>query len=87
MSEYFNILGGINVRKLNDRLFEYNLKEKGKEEDTIILMSPETFRELEIDAKSLCTEIKGIRNGVVYKYSGHKVFTDPSMHYGDIELR
>ena len=83
MTKYFSILRNIDTKILDEQITNWFNEYKY---DPIIFMSPDTlkeiptFEDLEIYiTKSTCN--------LVGTYEGVKVFSDPSMKYGEVELR
>lgn len=82
MPRYFNILRNIDTKILDEQIVDWIDKHKYS---PIILMSPDTLKEISIlyITKSTCNNCTGL----VGTYEGTKVFSDPSMKYGEVELR
>ena len=88
----FNIANKLNIELLNQKLDTYSelcSKVDSYPEDFYIFMSPDTLMHMPridnyeytgISTRNNCT-------GRVGSYHGHKVFSDPSMKYGDVEFR
>lgn len=74
MPKKFSIARHVDTEILDMRI-KYWLEEY--KYDPIILMSPGTLKEI--------NDTYDLHRGV--RYNGMKVFTDPSMKYGEVELR
>lgn len=79
MPKYFSILRNIDLGILNEEIADWFDEHKYK---PIILMSPDTLKEIPT-LKDLGIYMAKM-NGT---YEGVKVFCDPSMKYGEVELR
>lgn len=87
MSKIFSILRHIDIGILDKKIADWFYEHKY---DPIILMSPDTLKEMPTMedlgfyiSKSTCNNC----TGRVGTYHGAKVFSDPSMKYGEVELR
>ena len=87
MPDVFSILHKINIDVLDRKITAWN---NTHNYSPIILMSPDTLAEMPTFddmgiyvSKSTCNNCTG-RIGT---YDGIKVFSDPSMGYGEVELR
>ena len=87
MPDIFSIVRHIDTEVLDRRITAWNNTHNYK---PIILMSPDTLKELPTMedfgfyiSKSTCNNC----TGRVGTYDGVKVFSDPSMQYGEVELR
>ena len=87
MPKYFSILRNIDTKILDEQIADWFDEHKY---DPIILMSPSTLKEIPTledlgiyIKKSTCNNCTDI----VGTYQGVKVFGDPSMKYGEVELR
>lgn len=92
MIKKFNIAQLIDIQKLDHALRNFNCSFLGddKSYDPIILMSPETLARMPRLDEFECFIGQSTRNnctGMVGKYHGYKVFSDPTLNYGDVELR
>ena len=83
----FNIANKLNIEALNRRL---GCAATEFHDDLYIFMSPDTLMDMprledyyEYTGKSTCNNC----TGRVGSYKGYKVFSDPSMKYGEVELR
>jgi len=79
MPKYFSILRDIDTKILDEQIADWFDEHKY---DPIILMSPDTLKEIPTlkDVGIYITKRVGT-------YEGVKVFSDPSMKYGEVELR
>jgi len=87
MPKYFSILRNIDTKILDEQIADWFDEYKY---DPIILMSPDTLKEIPTleDLGISFTKITCNNcTGRVGKYWGAKVFSDPSMKYGEVELR
>lgn len=86
MPKYFSILRNIDTKILDEQIVDWFDEHKYS---PIILMSPDTLKEIQLKdlgidiTKSTCNNC----TGRVGTYEGTKVFSDPSMKYGEVELR
>lgn len=87
MSNIFSIVSRIDTEILDKNIYRWN---NTHAESPIILMSPDTLAEIPTlndigiyVSKSTCNNC----TGRVGTYEGIKVFSDPSMKYGEVELR
>lgn len=87
MPNVFNIIRHIDTKILDEQIDKW-AEEHGYA--PIILMSPDTLQEMpKLEdlgiylTKSTCNNC----TGRVGTYEGIKVFSDPSMEYGEVELR
>ena len=87
MPDIFSIVRHIDTKILDKKIEDWFKKYKY---NPIILMSPDTLKEMPTmedfgfyTNKSTCNNC----TGRVGTYEGAKVFSDPSMKYGDVELR
>ena len=87
MPNVFNIARHIDTRILDEQIDKW---EEKHDYAPIILTSPDTLKEIPTlkdlgiyITKSTCNNCTG-RVGI---YEGVKVFSDPSMKYGEVELR
>lgn len=89
MPDIFSIVRHIDTEVLDRKITAWN---NTHNYNPIILMSPDTLKEIEIPtledfgfyiSRSTCNN----RAGRVGTYQGVKVFSDPSMKYGEVELR
>ena len=87
MPDVFNILHKIDIDVLDRKITAWN---NTHNYSPIILMSPDTLAEMPTFddmgiyvSKSTCNNC----TGRVGTYEGIKVFSDPSMGYGEVELR
>lgn len=87
MPKNFSILRHIDIEILDKKIANWFEEYKY---DPIILMSPDTLKEMPTIedfgfyiSKSTCNNC----TGRVGTYQGVKVFSDPSMKYGEVELR
>ena len=83
----FNIANRLDIDALNSRIYSYDQETWG---DFYIFMSPDTLAHMSpIDDyyKSIGKSTNNNCTGRVGSYFGHKVFSDPSMKYGDVEFR
>lgn len=90
MPKYFSILRNIDTKILDEQITDWFDEHKY---DPIILMSPDTLKEIPTFedlgiyiTKSTCNTCNNC-TGRVGTYQGVKVFSDPSMKYGEVELR
>lgn len=81
----FSIVQRLDLNILSEQLYKWN--ETNNEYKPIILLSPDTLRDMPrldeynlVSTNNRCT-------GMVGMYQGYKVFSDPTMKYGDVELR
>lgn len=83
----FNIKQELDIDKLNHNLTEF----KKVYQDPIIIMSFDTLNSFPKmpDQDYLIEQCKKnhFYSGMVGKYYGSRVFVDPSLNFGDIELR
>ena len=84
----FNIANRLDIELLNRKLDDYACSELRN--DFYIFMSPDTLAHMpepndyyEYIRKLTCND----NPGRIESYHGHKVFSDPSMKYGDVEFR
>ena len=84
-----NIAYDLNIPLLNDKLNEFAINNL---ESPIMIMSPETMNKV----TSTFQKFDGVRLGesnlvytsnIVGIYHGYKVFTDPTMKYGEVDIR
>ena len=87
MPNIFSIVRHIDTEVLDRKIAAWN---KTHYYSPIILMSPDTLKEMPTMedlgfyiSKSTCNNC----TGRVGTYHGTKVFSDPSMRYGEVELR
>ncbi len=92
MMKKFNIAQALDLQKLDNGLdsFHSSFYNPDISYDPVILMSPETLARM--PRLNECERFIGqsTRNnctGMVGKYKGYKVFSDPTLDYGEIELR
>ena len=78
-----NILTKLNLKILNDAIDRFRMLQE--KYDPIILMSPDTINEL----PRIPDDNDAFVNpcGFVARYNGYKVFSDPTMKYGEVQLR
>lgn len=92
MLKRFNIAQALDLKKLDNALdsFGDNFFDASNSYEPIILMSPETLSHmprLTEYERFIGTSTRNYCTGMVGKYHGYKVFSDPTLEYGDIELR
>lgn len=82
----FNIANGLDIEFLNRRLDNACSELRS---DFYIFMSPDTLARMPQldDREYLVISTRNNCTGRVGSYHGHKVFSDPSMKYGDVEFR
>ena len=92
MRKQFSIINKLDLEKLNTAIDSFKNQSSILFADgylPIILMSPDTLGDMHnlpntkyvgINTKNNCT-------GMVGKYYGCKVFSDPTLKYGEVELR
>lgn len=85
MPNIFSIVRHIDIEVLDRKIDDW-FAEHGY--GPIILMSPDTLKEI-MENFGLCISRNACNNctGRVGTYQGAKVFSDPSMKYGEVELR
>ena len=85
----FNIVSDLNINLLNNKLNKYLLD---NDETPIMLMSPKTMNAVATSFQ----KIEGLRlneNGIAYEsnivgiFRGYKIFADPEMAYGEVDIR
>lgn len=79
MPEIFSIVRHIDTEYLDRRITDWN---NTHDYSPIILMSPDTLADM-----PKFDDVEIYVSGRVVTYDGAKVFSDPSMKYGDVELR
>lgn len=87
MPDIFSIVRHIDTEVLDRRITAWDNTHNYR---PIILMSPDTLREMPNFEKCEIFLTRSICNnctGRVGTYEGIKVFSDPSMKYGEVELR
>ena len=83
MSNIFSIVSHIDTEILDKNIYRWN---NTHAERPIILMSPDTLKEIP-RIEDIGFYISDNCTGRIGTYRGVKVFTDPSMKYGEVELR
>lgn len=81
----FNIANRLDISALNRKIdYAYD-----KICDFYIFMSPDTLADIPQldDYKFIGVSTRNNCTGIVGSYHGHKVFSDPSMEYGEVEFR
>lgn len=79
----FNIANKLDIEALNRRIDSPEFSR-----DFYIFMSPDTLEDMpQLDDFDVLGLMCNHRTGRIGSYRGHKVFSDPSMKYGDVELR
>ena len=84
MPKYFSILRHIDTEILDEQIADWFDEYKY---DPIILMSPDTLKEIPTIKELGFYISKSNCIGIVGTYRGVKIFGDLSMKYGDVELR
>ena len=84
-----NIAYDLNIPLLNDKLNEFAINNR---QSPILIMSPKTMNKIATDFQRVETIRLGESNfiyeaNVVGKYHGYKVFADPEMEYGEVDIR
>ena len=81
----FNIANRLDISALNRKInYAYD-----KTYDFYIFMSPDTLADMPQldDYEFIGVSTRNNHTGMVGTYHGHKVFSDPSMEYGEVEIR
>lgn len=90
MAEKFSILNSINLSKLNKEIDEHRCAYLN---DPYIFMNYQTYDEIAKSFKDQSNSQKFMdynhyrRIGFTAQYQGCKVFSDPTLEYGEVELR
>ena len=82
----FNIANRLDIEFLNRKL---NSAYSELRSDFYIFMSPDTLMHMSRldDYEDIGRSTRNNCTGIIGTYHGHKVFGDPTMKYGDVELR
>lgn len=86
----FNIANRLDIEFLNRKLDSAcSEQQEYVRSDFYIFMSPDTLAHMPQldDNKYIGISTRNNCTGRVGSYHGHKVFSDPSMKYGDVEFR
>ena len=81
----FNIVNKLNLSLLNNQLQKW--ERENQNYNPIILLSPDTLRDMPMLDEYRLESTNNRCTGMVGMYQGYKVFSDPTMKYGDVELR
>jgi len=91
MMRKFSIVSRLDLEKLNNiiRNFKDQMSNENSCYEPIILMSPDTLRDMPNlpDEKCVGISTNNYCTGMIGKYYGSKVFSDPTLKYGEVELR
>lgn len=83
MAEKFSIIKALDLSKLNKEINDYRFVHR---EDPYIFINNETRWDIFQDSASETT-FEFREYCTISKYCGYKVFIDPTLEYGEIELR
>ncbi len=81
----FSIIRKIDTQLLNNQLHKWEQTNHGY--NPIILLSPDTLRDMPRLDEYRLESTNNNCTGMVGMYQGYKVFSDPTMCYGEVELR
>ena len=81
----FSIIQRIDLNILSEQLYKWN--KVNNEYKPIILLSPDTLKDIPRLDEYKLESTNNRCTGMVGMYQGYKVFSDPTMKYGDVELR
>jgi len=81
----FSIIRKIDTQLLNNQLHKW--EQTNHEYNPIILLSPDTLRDMPRLDEYKLESTNNNCTGMVGMYQGYKVFSDPTMGYGEVELR
>lgn len=78
-----NIAVKLDYQKLENAIENYI---KMYKQDPVILVNYSVCKDMEINASDLCGAYDH-PDGVVHRYNGYRVFVDPTLDHGEVELR
>ena len=81
----FSIIRKIDTQLLNNQLYKW--EQTNHEYNPIILLSPDTLLDMPRLDEYKLESTNNNYTGIVGMYQGYKVFSDPTMGYGEVELR